>query len=148
MGVCGARSLLCDENALEELAGSIAGILLPGDNILLTGPLGSGKSVFARAVLGWLGVKGGIPSPSFIVDAIYHTRDLEIHHIDLYRLAGVPEELEAYGVMEALDTGCLAVVEWADRLPAGIPGIHVGLIFTDDPMLRGVEVEDRRMARD
>jgi len=148
MGVLADRSLLFDENALEELAGSIADMLSPGDNVLLTGSLGSGKSVFARALLRRLGVQGGIPSPSFIIDAIYHARDLEIHHIDLYRLAGAPEELEAYGIIEALDTGCLAVVEWADRLPAGIPGIHVGIIFTDDPLLRGVEVEDRRMARD
>lgn len=142
------RRLRCDEEALEDLARGIAGTLAPGDNVLLTGALGSGKSVFARALLRELGVQGGIPSPSFIVDAFYRTGGLEIHHIDLYRLSGDPEELETYGILEALDTGCLAVVEWAERLPRGIPGLHVDLLFSEDPRFREVAVADRRLARD
>ena len=136
----------CTEAALERIAAELAPELVPGDNILLTGPLGSGKSVFARALLRKLGVEGAIPSPSFIVDAVYVSNNLVIHHIDLYRLSGYPEELEMYGVTEALDGECLAVVEWADRLPAGTAGVLVELRFTEDQFKRSVHVEDRPLA--
>ena len=77
---------MIDQVALEELASGIACSIRPGSRLFLSGDLGAGKSVFARAVLRELGVKGSIPSPSFIVDAVYSAAGLEIHHIDLYRL--------------------------------------------------------------
>ncbi len=134
---------------LEHLAEKIALSMRPGDNVFLIGDLGVGKSVFARAVLRTLGVTGNIPSPSFIVDAVYYTGNNEIHHIDLYRLEGNSRELESFGVFEALDSRSLAVVEWADRLEDKIldNGIRINIGFTDDPNLREVIVDDRRMAR-
>ena len=122
-----------------------------GDRLYLTGPLGSGKSVFARAVLRELGVIGSIPSPSFIVDAVYYVSGLEIHHMDLYRLEGDPAELEAYGIAEVLDSSSSVVlVEWAGRLDTDYlqEGIHVNLEFTEDPLERRVETVDRRVAGD
>ncbi|MCK4806423.1 MAG: tRNA (adenosine(37)-N6)-threonylcarbamoyltransferase complex ATPase subunit type 1 TsaE, partial [Candidatus Aegiribacteria sp.] len=89
---------MMDQIALEKLARQIAGRMGPGSRLFLSGDLGAGKSVFARAVLRELGVKGSIPSPSFIVNTVYNAAGLAIHHIDLYRLKGIPDELEFYGI--------------------------------------------------
>ena len=120
----------------------------PGSRLFLIGDLGAGKSVFARAVLRELGVKGSIPSPSFIVDAVYNAGGLEIHHIDLYRLKGTPDEMEFYGIYAALESDAVVIVEWAERLDSAIlkNGIFVRIGFTDNPMLREVEVDDRSLA--
>lgn len=136
-----------NQSELEQLARKIAKSMRLGDNIFLTGDLGSGKSVFARALLRALGVRGNIPSPSFIVDAVYNIGEKDIHHIDLYRLEGNPYELELYGIFEVLDSNSMSVVEWADRLEEEImtDGILLKLDFADDPYSRKVEVNDRRM---
>ncbi len=138
-----------NQNDLEHLAEKIALSMYPGDNIFLIGDLGAGKSVFARAMLRKLGVAGNIPSPSFIIDAVYYAGSKEIHHIDLYRLEGDFRELESLGVFETLDSCSLTVVEWADRLDEEIldNGVRINICFTDDPLQREVVVDDRRMAR-
>ncbi len=139
---------MMNQAEIERLAAEMARTLGPGGRIFLTGELGSGKSVFARAVLRELGVKGPIPSPSFIVDAVYSVDDLVIHHIDLYRLSGTDQELEFYGIEEALDSNALVVVEWADRLDRSLTGegICVDLSFSTDPLLREVSVNGRAVA--
>ena len=140
---------LLDQAGLEKLAAAFANLVLPGDVFLLQGPLGSGKSVFARAFLRALGVKGSIPSPTFIVDAIYSIGSLEVHHVDLYRLTGSHEELALYGIDQALDGEQVVLVEWADRLEDRRDGgVLIVLEYADEPMKRKVTVDDRRMARD
>ncbi len=139
---------MIDQVALEKLAGCIAWRMGPGSRLFLSGDLGTGKSVFARAVLRELGVKGSIPSPSFIVDAVYIAAGLEIHHIDLYRLKGIPDEMEFYGIYAALQSDAAIIVEWAERLDATIlkNGIFVSIDFTSNPMMREVQVDDRSLA--
>ncbi len=141
---------MMDQQALEHLAASVARDMGPGSRLYLTGDLGAGKSVFARAVLRELGVEGAIPSPSFIVDAVYESRGLEIHHIDLYRLKGSPDELEFYGIEDVLDSRAAVIVEWADRLdgPGLRDGVKVHLDFTPDPLKRMVSIDGRTMAGD
>ncbi|HOD19542.1 MAG TPA: tRNA (adenosine(37)-N6)-threonylcarbamoyltransferase complex ATPase subunit type 1 TsaE [Candidatus Fermentibacter daniensis] len=135
---------------MEKLAEELAGEVRPGECILLTGGLGAGKSVFARAFLRALGVEGDIPSPSFIVDAEYETESSTVHHVDLYRLGGGAEELEAFGILDLLDSESISVIEWADRLPAGISvsGFRIALEFTGDPDVREVTVERIDLAGD
>ena len=139
---------MMNQVALEELARSIARTITPGTKLFLSGDLGAGKSVFARAVLRELGVKGSIPSPSFIVDAVYRSSGMEIHHIDLYRLEGNTEEMEFYGIYEALESDAVVIVEWAERLNTAVlpKGIFVSINFTGDSMMREVIVDDRSLA--
>jgi len=132
-----------DRSGLEELAAGMCGLLAPGFVLLLEGGLGAGKSTFARALLRAAGVEGAIPSPSFVVDAVYEVGGLTVHHIDLFRLDGDPYTLAEYGVLDALDSGDAALVEWAEKLPPGAAarGVRVTLAFTDDPDCREVGVE-------
>ncbi|MBN1433296.1 tRNA (adenosine(37)-N6)-threonylcarbamoyltransferase complex ATPase subunit type 1 TsaE [Candidatus Fermentibacterales bacterium] len=145
-----------DQRALESLARELAATLRPGDAVLLEGPLGSGKSTFARAVLGALGLKGRLPSPGFIVDAVYCTPDgTVVNHADLYRLQGSPEELEAFGIAGLLrspESGeGITLVEWAERLPTHLApacAIRVVLEFSSDETRRIAMIEDHRVAGD
>jgi tRNA threonylcarbamoyladenosine biosynthesis protein TsaE len=108
--------------ATEALAARLAALARPGDAILLSGPLGAGKSALARAFLRALAEDPAleVPSPTFTLVQSYPTPRGEVFHFDLYRLAG-PEGLHELGWEEAREG--IAVVEWPDRLgplaPAG-----------------------------
>jgi tRNA threonylcarbamoyl adenosine modification protein YjeE len=107
-----------DVQGLENLAGKLAELVKPGDRFFLSGPLGAGKSTFARAFIRSLGVEGAIPSPTFIMDSVYSIEELglEVHHMDLYRLKGTEEEMVMLGFEEILNSGAVVLVEWPERM--------------------------------
>ena len=75
------------------LGRALGAFLRPGDSLLLSGDLGTGKSVLARGAARSLGVEGPMPSPSFTIMFPYEGR-VPVYHFDLYRLSG-PDEFEA-----------------------------------------------------
>ncbi len=99
-------------------ATALAPLLRPGDTILLHGPIGAGKSHFARGLirarLEALDILDEIPSPTFTLVQTYDAGGVEIWHADLYRLAG-PADIDELGLWEAFDTA-ICLVEWPDRL--------------------------------
>jgi tRNA threonylcarbamoyladenosine biosynthesis protein TsaE len=110
------RSLeLTDLAATEALAASVAAVARTGDAILLEGPLGAGKSAFARAFLRAAAADAAleVPSPTFTLVQSYATPRFLAHHYDLWRLDG-PEALAELGWDVALAD--LVMVEWPDRL--------------------------------
>ena len=141
---------LMDIDELESTARRFAGSVRSGDRFYLTGDLGTGKSTFARAYIRALGVTGSIPSPSFIMDAVYDIGGLEVHHIDLYRLEHHGPELVLLGFEEVLDTADVVLVEWADRLGNldSRGGVLVSLEMADDQDCREVRIDDRRVVGD
>ena len=109
--------LLPDLAATEALAARLARRLAPGDVVLLEGPLGAGKSAFARALIRAAAAAPAleVPSPTFTLVQSYETPRGRIHHFDLWRLAG-PADLAELGWDQALAD--IVVVEWPDRLGA------------------------------
>lgn len=105
---------LTDAGTTARLGAALSEMIRSGEAILLTGPLGAGKSVLARGLIQALaGAEEEVPSPTFTLVQFYETTPA-IAHFDLYRLEGQGEALEI-GLEEALDQGA-ALVEWPVRI--------------------------------
>ena len=130
--------LLPDLAATEALAARLARRLAPGRAVLLSGPLGAGKSAFARALIRAAAGDAAldVPSPSYTLVQSYATGRGTIHHFDLWRLAG-PEDLAELGWDQALAD--IVVVEWPERLGGWRPAGAVSLAFA--PVEGAVEGE-------
>jgi tRNA threonylcarbamoyladenosine biosynthesis protein TsaE len=107
--------MLPDLAATNALAARVAQAMRPGDAILLEGPLGAGKSAFARALLRDAAADPAleVPSPTFTLVQTYDTARGVVHHYDLWRLDG-PAALEELGWHDAASD--IVLVEWPDRL--------------------------------
>lgn len=132
---------LADPAATEALAVEFAARLVPGDVIALTGDLGAGKTVFARALIRALGRAAGIeiehvPSPTFTLVQLYELADFTLYHFDLYRLEA-PEEAWEIGIEDAF-AGGVSVIEWAERIEHLLPAhcIAINLAFGSDETAR------------
>lgn len=108
---------LPDASATEALAARLAARARRGDALLLEGPLGAGKSTFARAFL--RAASGDpaleVPSPTFTLVQEYDLPAGPAFHFDLWRLDG-PADLAELGWDEAREG--IVLVEWPDRLGA------------------------------
>ena len=103
------------------LAGALAAAARSGDRIALLGPLGAGKTQFAKGFAAGLGVRDVVNSPSFTLMTEYAGR-LPLFHQDLYRLAGAEEAIQG-GLVDERQLEGVTLTEWAERLPAEIdPG--------------------------
>jgi len=119
-GETAARLLMLDDlAATERLAAKLAKRAKPGDVIGLKGPLGAGKTTFAR---GFISARFGpteVPSPTFTLVQTYEGEDGAIWHFDLYRLKSA-DEAEELGLDEARRSAVL-LIEWPERLGAMMP---------------------------
>jgi tRNA threonylcarbamoyladenosine biosynthesis protein TsaE len=128
----------CDGVAeTRRVAAALASLVAPGQVVVLTGPLGAGKTTFVVAYARALGVVAPVTSPSFTL--VHHYRcgagapvD-QLLHADLWRLVG-RGELDDLGLDEPLDEGAAAIVEWGDRFDVapGRPRIDVRFEVTGE----------------
>lgn len=119
----------------EALGRGIGQRLAPGDVVVLTGPLGAGKTALARGVGAGLGVRGPVTSPTFVIarehPPLPEGRGIPLVHVDAYRLAGLAEldDLD-------LDTDLLAaavVVEWGEGLAERLVTEHLSVTLDRRP---------------
>lgn len=134
---CSISINLASQDETTRLAQALAPHLAGGNTILLEGPIGAGKSFFARAlILSLLDEPEDIPSPTFTLVQTYETPAFEIWHCDLYRLTA-PYEAQELGLEDAFeDAVCL--IEWPDRLGDLTPkdALVLTLETTDTPQTR------------
>ena len=103
----------CSEDATERLGKGLGPAVRPGDVIVLSGPLGAGKTRFVRGLARGMGSAAHVRSPSFML-VLSYPGDVRLTHLDLYRLQRA--EVDDLGIDEALEESAL-VVEWGERLP-------------------------------
>ena len=121
---------LADERATAALAAEVAAHAHGGDVIALSGPLGAGKTSFARgfieARMGAPRLDQEVPSPTFMLVETYQpAQGPTIWHFDLYRLES-PDDAYELGIEDAFADG-IALIEWPERLGGLLPRDHLGI---------------------
>jgi tRNA threonylcarbamoyladenosine biosynthesis protein TsaE len=111
----------------RAFAAHLASVAQAGDRLALVGPLGAGKTQFAKGFAVGLGVAEVVNSPSFTLMAEYAGR-LPLFHQDLYRLGGAADVLAA-GLLDERQAEGVTLTEWADRLPAELDPERLTLRF-------------------
>ncbi|GAA3923491.1 tRNA (adenosine(37)-N6)-threonylcarbamoyltransferase complex ATPase subunit type 1 TsaE [Microbacterium invictum] len=103
---------------MEAFGRELGATLRAGDLVVLTGPLGAGKTTLTRGIADALGVRGPIQSPTFVI-ARTHPSLVDgppLVHVDAYRL-GSPAELDDLG----LDyENSVTIVEWGRGMVDGL----------------------------
>ncbi len=99
--------------------------LEPGDLVIFTGPLGSGKTQFIKGVCSYFGIKDQVNSPTFIIvneyEGIKSGDLLNIYHFDLYRINS-PKELDEIGLESYFNIESICLVEWGETASERFPG--------------------------
>ncbi|MDR3174343.1 MAG: tRNA (adenosine(37)-N6)-threonylcarbamoyltransferase complex ATPase subunit type 1 TsaE [Treponema sp.] len=107
----------------EALGERLAPKLGPSSVLALRGPLGAGKTCFAKGLARGLGVEEEVTSPTYTIVSEYEARPedpLPFYHIDAYRLKG-EDDFEALGGRELLYGGGICLIEWSERIEAALP---------------------------
>ncbi len=132
----------------DALGRALIPCLRPGDVLLLTGPLGAGKSHLARAIIrGFLGRDEDVPSPTFTLVQTYEAKICDLWHADLYRLSH-PDEVIELGLDEAFSTA-ICLVEWPERLGGLTPPdpIRIALDYSGEGRLARLSFDGRPALR-
>lgn len=132
MSVAKKVILLQNPDETAQFAEMIGATLESGDCLLLEGPIGAGKTHFARHLIQSLqNPPEDVPSPTFTLVQTYETTAGELWHADLYRLTTL-DEIEELGLADAFEAA-ICLVEWPDRLADLAPSTALRLTFESDP---------------
>jgi tRNA threonylcarbamoyladenosine biosynthesis protein TsaE len=105
---------------------ALAGVLGPGDLVILSGTLGAGKTVLAKGIAAGLGVTGLVTSPTFVIARVHRPArpgGVALVHVDAYRLAG-PLEVDDLDLDTDLTAG-VVVVEWGEGRAEQLAADHL-----------------------
>ena len=124
------RQLVLSSGAPErtlEIGRAIGELLPEGAVLSLEGGLGAGKTLIAKGICAGLGVSDEVLSPSFVIAEEY-AGAFPVLHFDLYRLDSV-DEVARTGLFDAINGRNVVIVEWGDRLPAGVLDADIRIIM-------------------
>jgi tRNA threonylcarbamoyladenosine biosynthesis protein TsaE len=110
--------------------------------ITIQGELGAGKTTLVSGVLGAIGIPGPTRSPTYTLIEPYEAAQLQIYHLDLYRLIDA-REVESLGIRDLLTADAVLLIEWPERGAAVLPPADLEISITYNGSLSG---EGREMA--
>ncbi|MFJ3393456.1 tRNA (adenosine(37)-N6)-threonylcarbamoyltransferase complex ATPase subunit type 1 TsaE [Leifsonia aquatica] len=110
--------VVATREVMHALGVELASILRPGDLLVLTGPLGAGKTTLTRGIGEGLHVRGPVTSPTFVLARTHPSLigGVPLVHVDAYRLSSALE-------LDDLDidfAGSVVVVEWGSGMLDGV----------------------------
>jgi tRNA threonylcarbamoyladenosine biosynthesis protein TsaE len=121
----------------EAFGALLAGLLSPGDIVLLRGELGAGKTTLVRGACRSLGIDEPVTSPTFTIGHLYHGTAV-VAHLDLYRFNGLSHA--EWGDVEPYFNGTIAFVEWPEAGQGALPPVAISLL------LEHVGLDERRIS--
>lgn len=119
------RAVTCELVSHEdtwEFGRRLGARLTGGDLVVLSGPLGAGKTVVAKGIAAGLGVRGRVSSPTFVLARVHEpgSRGIGMVHVDAYRLGGDLDQLADLDI-DPGDPTTAFVVEWGEELLTSSP---------------------------
>jgi tRNA threonylcarbamoyladenosine biosynthesis protein TsaE len=127
-----ARLRVLTSADMKSLGRRLAGLLRAGDLVLLTGPLGAGKTTLVQGIGEGLGVRGPVTSPTFVIARVHPSLSggPGLVHADAYRLAS-PAEVDDLDLDASLPD-CVTVVEWGGGMAEGLAADRLEVTITQD----------------
>jgi len=122
------------------LGAQLGGQLRAGDVVVLSGPLGAGKTVLAKGVAQAMGVEGPVISPTFVLARVHRARQAgapAMIHVDMYRLLD-HASVDLLGELDSLDLDtdlddAVVVVEWGEGLAERLSDSHLDIRLERGP---------------
>ena len=118
-------SPILDENTVDFISHSpeqtrrmgarLGQLLQPGQVLCLVGELGTGKTCLVQGIGQGLGITDQITSPTFTLVNEYPGTNLNLYHIDLYRIVDV-KAAHTFGLDDYLYGDGICAIEWAERV--------------------------------
>ena len=114
------------EEETMEIAQNLESEKFPNMIICLIGDLGSGKTVFTKGFATGLGIDENITSPTFNIIKEYTSGEMNLYHMDLYRLNG---DVKNLGLDEYFTRDGVVIIEWADMIEGYLPEERLDVKF-------------------
>ena len=115
-----------NEKDTIELAQNLESEKFPNMVICLMGDLGSGKTVFTKGFASSLEVEEAVTSPTFNIIKEYTSGEMDLYHMDVYRVDGKVEDL---GIEDYYTKGGITIIEWADMIKDYLPEERLEIKF-------------------
>ncbi|MGL4534225.1 MAG: tRNA (adenosine(37)-N6)-threonylcarbamoyltransferase complex ATPase subunit type 1 TsaE [Fusobacteriaceae bacterium] len=113
---------------INEIAKKLANYVKENTVIALIGDLGTGKTSFVKTFAKEFGVQENLKSPTFNYYLEYKSGKMPLYHFDVYRLTEA-EEIYEIGYEDCLNSGGVAIIEWADIIETELPKEYIEIKF-------------------